>query len=80
LKENRKQIDSEFYLKPKKKVFLQNINVCILKENTIVVKRLMFDGDFRAECALTDVGGEEIDPGLDDGQEGESFKVMLLLN
>jgi hypothetical protein len=35
-----------------KKVFLQNADKCMLKENTIVVKRLMIAGDFLAECPL----------------------------
>jgi len=33
---------------------------------------------FHQRFILTDIGGVEVDPGLDDGQEGESFKVMLL--
>ncbi len=32
-------------------VFLQKAVDWLLKENTIIVKRLMADGDFRAECA-----------------------------
>jgi len=35
-----------------KNVFLQNADKCMLKENTIVVKRLMIAGDFLAECPL----------------------------
>ncbi len=33
---------------------------------------------FHQRFILTDIGGVEVDPGLDDGKEGESFKVMLL--
>ena len=33
---------------------------------------------FHQRFILTDIGGVEVDPGLDDGNEGESFKVMLL--
>lgn len=37
------------------------------------------DGEkFHQRFILTDIGGVEVDPGLDDGKEGESFKVMLL--
>lgn len=33
---------------------------------------------FHQRFILTDIGGVEVDPGLDDGKDGESFKVMLL--
>ena len=33
---------------------------------------------FHQRFILTDIGGVEVDPGLDDGNEGESFNVMLL--
>ncbi len=33
---------------------------------------------FHQRFILTDIGGVEVDPGLDDGKGGESFKVMLL--
>jgi len=33
---------------------------------------------FHQHFFLTDIGGVEVDPGLDDGKEGESFKAMLL--
>jgi hypothetical protein len=33
---------------------------------------------FHQRFILSDIGGVEVDPGLDDGKEGESFKVMLL--
>jgi len=33
---------------------------------------------FHQRFILSDIGGVEVDPGLDDGNEGESFKVMLL--
>lgn len=33
---------------------------------------------FHQRFILTDIGGVEVDPGLDDGNKGESFKVMLL--
>lgn len=33
---------------------------------------------FHQRFILTDIGGVEVDPGLDDGNAGESFKVMLL--
>jgi hypothetical protein len=32
-------------------VFLQKAVDWLLKENTIIVKYLLFDGDFRSECA-----------------------------
>jgi hypothetical protein len=47
---------SEFYFGQKKKVFLQNTDFFILKENFIVVKRLMFDRDIRAVCTLKRLG------------------------
>lgn len=33
---------------------------------------------FHQRFILSDIGGVEVDPGLDDGKEGESFKAMLL--
>lgn len=33
---------------------------------------------FHQRFILTDIGGVEVDPGLDDGKKGEGFKVMLL--
>jgi len=33
---------------------------------------------FHQRFILSDIGGVEVDPGLDDGKAGESFKVMLL--
>ena len=33
---------------------------------------------FHQRFILSDIGGVEVDPGLDDGNEGESLKVMLL--
>jgi hypothetical protein len=33
---------------------------------------------FHQRFILSDIGGVEVDPGFDDGKEGESFKVMLL--
>ena len=33
---------------------------------------------FHQRFILTDIGGVEVDPGLDDGKKGESFKVILL--
>jgi hypothetical protein len=33
---------------------------------------------FHQRFILSDIGGVEVDPGLDDGKKGENFKVMLL--
>jgi hypothetical protein len=38
---------AKFYFKPKKKIFLQSIDVRVWKEKTIIVKRLIFNGDVR---------------------------------
>ncbi len=33
------------YFKLKKEVLLQYIDVCVLEENTIIIKHIMFNGD-----------------------------------
>ena len=48
---------TKFYVKSKKTVFLQNIDVRLLKENTIIVMRLMFNRDVRIDDHSTLWGG-----------------------